>query len=229
MKTRIKICGITSARDALFAAEAGADYLGYIFYPPSKRFIAPRNAAEIAREARQKFPAVQHVGVFVDDEASNIAWLANLVGLDYVQLHGRETPDYCADLDALGLNVIKTVGISEVGASVEPSTYGSVDFFLCDTHDDKLKGGTGRRFDLSTLPAGMSLDRLFLAGGLTPDNITDLLAEVRPYAVDVSTGVEISPGLKSDKRVKDFINNVRSVKVADDLEENEEASAPNVS
>lgn len=229
MNTRVKICGITSARDALYAAEAGADFLGYIFYPPSKRFIAPRNAAEIAREVRDKFPGVQHVGVFVDDESANVAWLANLVGLDYVQLHGRETPDYCTELDALGVRVIKTVGIGEVGASVEPSSYGSVDFFLCDTHDDNLKGGTGRRFDLSALPDGMPADRLFLAGGLNPENIADLLAEVLPYAVDVSTGVEISPGMKSHKRVKEFIDNVRSANATDDLKENEEASAPNVS
>lgn len=228
MKTKVKICGITSVEDALFAAEAGADFLGYIFYPPSKRFIAPRNAANIARMVREKFPAVQHVGVFVDDEVANVAWLRNLVGLDFVQLHGRETPDYCAELDAVGARVIKTVGIGEVGASVDPASYGNIDYFLCDTHDDHAKGGTGRRFDLSAMPSGISMDRLFLAGGLDPENIADLLATVRPFAVDVSTGVEISPGLKSHVRVKAFIDNVRSVTVGDSIS-NEEASASNVS
>ena len=217
-------------RDALYAAEAGADFLGYIFYPPSKRFIAPRNAAEIARAVREKVPHVQHVGVFVDDQAANVAWLVNLVGLDYVQLHGRESADYCAELETLGVRTIKTVGIGEVGASVDPAAYGTVDYFLCDTHDDNLKGGTGRRFDLGSLPDGIPPERLFLAGGLNPDNIAELLAEIKPFAVDVSTGVEISPGLKSHKRIKDFIENLQAaIAPAEDYEQNEEASAPNVS
>src|SRR6476620_3183511 len=106
MKTRVKICGMTRLQDALHCARSGADFLGYIFYAPSKRFIAPRSALEIIREVRRQFPDVLHAGVFVDEEPANIAWTRNLAGLDLVQLHGSETPQACDELSALGIDVI---------------------------------------------------------------------------------------------------------------------------
>lgn len=190
------------------AAREGATFLGYIFYPPSKRFIAPRRARDITTAVRAEFPDVQHVGVFVDEEPANVAWTANLAGLDLVQLHGKETPEYCAELDLMGLRIVKTISIGADGAALDASAY-CAEFFLCDTHDEQLKGGTGRRFDLSKLPSSISANQLFLAGGLSPDNIGELLSEVRPYAVDVSSGVEVRPGVKSHRAVKEFLQAVR--------------------
>jgi len=208
MQTQVKICGITSSEDALFAAEAGANLLGYIFYPPSKRFIAPRNAAQIARQVRTAFPEVRQVGVFVDEEPSNIAWTMNLVGLDLAQLHGRESDAHCRELEMLGVRCVKTIGIGTDGPLVDFRKY-DCDFFLCDTHDESLKGGTGRQFDLPRIPGGIKHDKLFVAGGLTPENVAELLLQMRPYAVDVSSGVEIKPGVKSHRRIKEFIEQVR--------------------
>jgi phosphoribosylanthranilate isomerase len=210
MATKVKICGITSLDDAMWAAREGADFLGYIFYPPSKRFVAPRNAQYIVENVRDKYPDVQHVGVFVDDDVANIAWIANLSRLDLVQLHGRETPTFCAELDLLGVHSIKTIGIGPEGTTIEPDSY-HTPYFLCDTHDENLKGGTGRRFDLDRLPASISHDKLFLAGGLNCENVSELLSAIRPFAVDISTGVEASPGVKSHRLIKRFLAEVRRI------------------
>lgn len=209
MQTKVKICGITNLEDALCAAEAGADYLGYIFFAPSKRFVAPRTAAEITRRVRADFPWVQHVGVFVDEEASNISWIMNLAGMDYAQLHGSETPAFVEELAMLNVDVIKTIGIGLAGARQNSGSY-DVSFFLCDTHDEQLKGGTGRQFNLEAIPADIPMARLFIAGGLNADNIEGLLYTIRPFAVDVSSGVEVSPGKKSHPQIKNFIKSVRA-------------------
>ncbi len=207
MTTRAKICGITRLEDALHAASSGADYLGYIFYAPSKRFVAPRTAKEIIQKVRTEFPNVQHVGVFVDEEPENMVWVRNLAGLDLLQLHGHETPGVCDELTALGIDVIKVLAIGEKETSTDFCQY-NVSFFLCDTHDAKLKGGTGRTFDLNKIPSGLPNEKTFLAGGLTPENVAELIRERAPYAVDVSTGVEESPGIKSHRRVTEFIESV---------------------
>jgi phosphoribosylanthranilate isomerase len=209
MTTKVKICGITRLEDALHSAAAGADFLGYIFYAPSKRFIAPRSALEIVQQVRQQFPQVKHVGVFVDEEPANMAWVRNLAGLDYVQLHGKEAPSVCDELSALGMEVIKALGIDAAGARADFRDY-PVSFYLCDTFDENLKGGTGRAFNLDLLPDDLPREKLFLAGGLNPENVGEYVAIARPYAVDVSTGVESSPGVKSHEQVTSFIRSVRS-------------------
>jgi phosphoribosylanthranilate isomerase len=207
MTTRAKICGITRLEDALHAASSGADYLGYIFYAPSKRFVAPRTAKEIIQKVRTDFPAVQHVGVFVDETPENMVWVRNLAALDLLQLHGNETPAVCEELGALGIDVVKTLAIGEEETSTDFRQY-DVSFFLCDTHDPKLKGGTGRTFDLNRVPSGLPHEKMFIAGGLTPENVVELIREQAPYAVDVSTGVEESPGIKSHRRITEFIESV---------------------
>jgi phosphoribosylanthranilate isomerase len=209
MPTLVKICGITRLEDALFAAQVGADFLGYIFYAPSKRFIPPRSAAEIIRSVRLDYPNVRHIGVFVDDEQENVAWVRNLAGLDYVQLHGDESAEYCRNLAMLGIDTIKVVAIGPTGAHLDGDPYQAT-YYMCDTYDEKMKGGTGRQFDLALLPDGLPMDRTFIAGGLTPENVSTLLAEISPYAVDVSTGVEDKPGIKCHERVKQFISNVQA-------------------
>lgn len=208
MQTKVKICGITSLEDALASAQAGADFLGYNFYAPSKRFIAPRSAGEITRHVRAEYPEVRHVGIFVDEEPENVAWIRNLAGLDFVQLHGGESPEYCAGLAAVGIEIIKVIGIGAAGVRLDAADY-DVAYYLFDTHDDKLKGGTGRAFDLAALPSTLDPARMILAGGLSADNIAEILTRIRPFAVDVSSGVEERPGVKSHPQIERFISNVR--------------------
>lgn len=209
MTTRTKICGITRLEDALHAAEAGAAFLGYIFYAPSRRFIAPRSAKDIIAQVRKVYPGVLHVGVFVDEEPSNMVWIRNLAGLDLLQLHGSETPEICRELELHGIDVIKVLPMSAGSPATDYRTY-DVPYYLCDTHDPALKGGTGRTFDLSRIPLDLPRDRTFLAGGLTPENVGEMVSQVQPYCVDVSTGVEDSPGIKSSRRVSEFIKAVSS-------------------
>jgi len=151
------------------------------------------------------------VGVFVDEEPADIAWIHDIAGLDYVQLHGRETPELCEELADLGIDVIKALGIDAKGARADYRDY-KVNYFLCDTFDANLKGGTGKSFDLNLLPTGLPLERVFLAGGLTPENVSDIISRLKPFAVDVSSGVEERPGIKDAARVERFINNVRQSK-----------------
>jgi len=211
MAPLVKICGITRLEDALGSARAGADFLGYIFYARSKRFLAPRSARLIIAEVRQQFPHVRHVGVFVDEAPADIAWIHNIAGLDYVQLHGHETVELCGELAELGMDVIKALGIDADGARVDYRNY-KVNYFLCDTYDANLKGGTGKSFDLNLLPAGLPLERVFLAGGLNPENVSEIVSQLKPFAVDVSSGVEERPGIKDLAQVELFIKNVRQSK-----------------
>lgn len=210
MKTKVKICGITRVEDALIAAENGVDFLGYIFAEKSKRFLAPRSARLIINEVKMQFPEVGHVGVFVDSQEEDVAWSAGLAALDYLQLHGAESPEYCANLEMVGFEVIKAFS---VGKDIELSGFKNFDvkYFLWDTYDPKQHGGTGKTFDLKLLPDGVPLEKSFIAGGLRPENVAELLSEIQPFAVDVSSGVEDSPGRKNHRRVEDFLEAVHSV------------------
>lgn len=210
MVTKVKICGITRLEDGLAAAKAGADFLGYVFYAPSKRFVAPRTVAEIVREVRRQYPAVQHVGVFVDETAENVAWTRGLATLDIVQLHGKETAEYCRELHQLDISTIKALGIGPEGPLADHQEFDTVDYFLCDTHDESLKGGTGRAFNLDLLPRDLPQERMFVAGGLTADSVGELVSTIAPFAVDVSSGVELKPGIKCHEKVSAFIRAVRA-------------------
>lgn len=195
-----KICGITQTEDALLSAELGARYLGYIFYPPSKRFISPGRVAGIVRSVREAFPALRHVGVFVNEPASKVLKIREEAGLDFAQLHGEESADYCQELALAGVNCIKTIGIGEQGCRSDYTDY-ATDFFLCDTYDAKLKGGTGKPFDLDRIPAGIPLGKTFIAGGINAENVQSLIGSLNCYGVDVSSGVESAPGIKSAEKL----------------------------
>jgi len=206
--TFIKICGITNLDDALAAVDAGADALGFNFYKPSPRYIAP----SAAREMVEQVPArVLTVGVFVNEESRTVMSIANEAGLKAVQLHGDESPDYCRDL-ASEFYVIKTLAVSDSFDAKQSQAY-DVDAIMLDTKDSRLHGGTGRVFDWSVArEASQIVPKLYLAGGLSPENVAEAVGVVRPYAVDACSALEDRPGIKNHERMRAFVETVRSVK-----------------
>jgi phosphoribosylanthranilate isomerase len=202
---RIKICGITNLEDALACATSGADMLGFNFYPGSSRYIQP----EAAREIVAQVPApVLNVGVFVNAGApADVARLADRAGVSAVQLHGNESPAYCRELT--GRFVIKALRANE-GFNPESATHFETDAVLLDSFDAQLAGGTGKIFDWSIAQrTNQLIPKLFLAGGLGPENVAEAVATVQPYGVDACSRLEISPGRKDNEKVRAFIAAVR--------------------
>jgi len=205
--TLVKICGITNLEDALAAVEAGADALGFNFYKPSPRYITPQNAREII----EQLPAsVLTVGVFVNEESDTVRSIANEAALQALQLHGDESPTYCREL-AAEYYVIKTFAVSESFDPQTPNEY-EVDAIMLDTKHNSLRGGTGRVFDWSVAQRlASTIPKLFLAGGLSPENIENAIKTVRPFAVDACSALEDRAGKKNEERMRVFVNAVRRV------------------
>ncbi|MBA2378887.1 MAG: phosphoribosylanthranilate isomerase, partial [Blastocatellia bacterium] len=207
--TRVKICGITTVNDALSAAEIGADELGFNFYSLSPRHISADAAAEITRQLPSH---IQKIGVFVNASINDIAHIATTAKLDAVQLHGDETPGYIEKLRRLTeCGVIKSLRVSG-SLNVEDILAFCADAILLDAYSPAARGGTGETFDwdLAANLCGV-IPKLYLAGGLSPENVPDAIRKVRPFAVDVCSGVESSPGNKDAAKIKDFIESARSV------------------
>ena len=202
--TKIKICGITREDDALFCAECGADFLGFIFVPASPRYIEPEKAGAIAARLRERGHAPKFVGVFQDASADYIRVIGSVAGLDIVQLHGGETDD---DISALGIPAIKTLHVGET----LPDTHlaPTAAWLLFDTYDERRSGGTGKRFEWSLLATYERSKPFFLSGGLNPDNVVAAISLVRPDAIDVASGVEASPGVKDHAKVARLFERVR--------------------
>jgi len=202
--TKIKICGITNLEDALFAADCGANAVGFLF-AKSPRQMKPDQVRKIIEKLP---PFVAKVGVFVNEVPSHIAKLAKEVGLTAVQLHGEEIPEFCASLKPL--SVIKGIRVKNEVDIKMLSAYDFVSAYLLDSFVQGKKGGTGKVFDWKlALLAKEHGKPVILSGGLTPVNILEALKKVQPYGVDVSSGVESKPGKKDKKKVKDFIQKVR--------------------
>ena len=195
---RVKICGITNVEDAMAAVEAGADALGFVFYEKSPRFVNPMSAAKIIGKLP---PFIQTVGLFVNEETEKINWTADYCGLDLVQLHGDESPEDCLDVNR---RVIKAFRMQN-SVSIEPLKDYQVCGYLLDAWCPDCYGGTGKSFNWEMAAAAGQYGRIILAGGLTPDNVVEAIVAVRPYAVDVSSGVESAPGKKVPVKVKEFI------------------------
>ena len=203
--TKIKICGLTGEDDALFCASRGADFLGFIFVPESPRYVEPEKVAAIARAVRaQEGPQPQLVGVFRDASVDYVREVAQLIGLDRVQLHGSESDD---DIRSLGMPVTKTLRVGDT--LPDTNAYPSADWLLFDTYDERREGGTGRRFDWSLLAMFGRNQPFLLAGGLTPDNVAAAVSMVRPDGIDLASGVESSPGVKDHAKVERLIERVR--------------------
>lgn len=200
---RVKICGITRVEDALAAAAAGADAIGLVFYAKSPRAVDIEQAREILAALP---PFVTSVGLFVDAERSELERILASVPLDLLQFHGDESVQQC---EAFGRPYIKALRVKagdDIAAQV--ACYPSAQGILLDAYVEGVPGGTGEAFDWSLIPQALSKP-LILAGGLRPDNVAEAVSRVRPYAVDVSGGVEASKGVKDVEKVDAFIRAAR--------------------
>jgi phosphoribosylanthranilate isomerase len=199
---KVKICGITNADDALYAAGCGADALGFIFFPKSPRYVTPEKAASIISQLP---PFITTVGVFVDEAPDRVTGIAHMTGIKAFQLHGNESPEICSKL----VSVIKSFRIKDMTDLKQLEQYPCASAYLLDTYSEAEYGGTGRAFNWDIAVEAKKFGRIILAGGLTPDNVAEAVHYVRPYAVDVASGVEAEKGKKDLKKVKEFIERAK--------------------
>ena len=203
--TMVKICGITNKRDAAFSYSCGADFLGFVFYNKSRRYVTPAKAKEIIRDLPR---GVQKVGVFVNESAQSVRKIAKICGLDILQFHGDETPAYLSQFK--GYKIIKAIRVREKLALDALRAF-RPDYFLFDTFHKDAFGGSGKTFDWKLLKSFKKAKiPFFVSGGLTPKNVSALIIKIRPFAVDVSSGVESKPGKKDHAKIKGFIKTVKS-------------------
>ena len=201
---KIKICGITNKVDALAAAGLGVDMLGFVFYDKSKRYVAPKIAEDIINELP---PFIGRVGIFVDMNKEDVIKIAEDAGLDILQFHGNEAPEYCNYFKDK-YKVIKAFRVKTKADLKNINNY-NTDYYLFDTYKSECVGGTGESFDWTILKDFEILKPMILSGGLSPDNVERAIKEVAPFAVDVSSGVESAPGKKDIELLKKFVENVR--------------------
>ena len=201
--TLVKICGVTSVADAALAVDAGADMIGLIFYPPSPRYVTPGQAEAIVASLP---PGLSAVGVFVNESFETITAIARESGISRIQLHGDEKPDLC---QRLPWRCIKAFRFTE---KVQPEMMADypVHAFLIEGFHGDLYGGGGVKADWHRVATLHGYGRIILAGGLTPDNVREAIAAVRPYAVDVCSGVEATPGIKDAAKVRAFVKYAKS-------------------
>ena len=204
MDVKVKICGITNVTDGVAAAEAGADLVGLMFYEQSPRVISVARAAEIARALP---PFVLRVGVFVNPEPELVMRAIGECGLSMLQFHGEETPEFCAQFGAMSMKAVRVRDESSLAALEQFGT----EAFLLDAYSQNGLGGTGEQFNWDLAMAAKKFGRpIFLAGGLTPENVTAAVCQVQPFGVDVSSGVESAPGKKDAAKVRAFIQAVHA-------------------
>ena len=207
-RVKVKICGITNWPDARCAVEAGADFLGFNFYRPSPRYISPAKARAIIHRLPRGIAAV---GVFVNEPDESMRKIARTAGLDFLQLHGDEPPELVAQLRAT-LPVIKAVRVRNGFRTAQLVRFRRASAFLLDGFDPRRHGGTGKTFNWEVARRAGSRRRIFLAGGLTAENVADAIRVARPYAVDVCSGVESRPGRKDPARISALMNAVKSTR-----------------
>ena len=201
---RVKICGITRVEDALAAAAAGADAIGLVFYAKSPRAVSIEQARAIIAALP---PFVATVGLFVDIECDELQRILASVPLDLLQFHGDESPEQCESINRPYIKALRVKAGDDIAAQV--NRYPGAKGILLDTYVEGVPGGTGEAFDWSLVPEGLSKP-VILAGGLHADNVASAVARVRPYAVDVSGGVEASKGIKDAEKIAAFIRAARS-------------------
>jgi phosphoribosylanthranilate isomerase len=201
---KVKICGITNTGDAEAAVSLGADALGFVFFKESPRYVSPKDAASIRKTLPSFVPAV---GVFVNETAQGIEEIASVSGIDLIQLHGDEPPEMCMR----SRRVIKVIRVKSLESLSPLNEYkDKVSAFLLDTYTPDALGGTGRIFNWDIAVEAKQFGRIVLAGGLTPDNVAQAVGYVKPYAVDVSSGVELRKGKKDHTKIRLFIERAKS-------------------
>lgn len=210
-QTKVKICGITNLEDARFASGAMVDYLGFIFTESSPRYIDPEKAGAIVNWVE----GPEKVGVFMNQPLDDVNVLAKFSGIDLVQLHGNETIEYCQLIEK---PIIKVIHVGESSTKKEIETqvalYSEVaDYLLFDTKANGKFGGTGKTFDWSLLNEIADDIPFFLAGGLNPENVSQAIETVQPFAVDLNSGVEEEPGLKDFEKIEQLMENLKSYKI----------------
>jgi phosphoribosylanthranilate isomerase len=205
--TRIKICGITRVEDALSAAQAGADAIGLVFAEGSPRRLHTEQARRIAAALP---PFVSTVALFVNPSQELVAQVIAQVRPDCLQFHGEETPDFCAAFNLPWLKVARVR--ADIDLLQFAARYAGAQGLLLDAYSAAAHGGTGERFDWGLIPADLSRP-VVLAGGLTPDNVAEAVRHVRPWAVDVSSGVEAAPGIKDAAKIAAFVKEVKDADV----------------
>ena len=202
MRTLVKICGITRLEDALAAVEAGADALGFVFFPPSPRYVDPAVAEVIIRQLP---PFVTSVALFVNESAEQVCAILDQTGIDLLQFHGDESPEYCAQFSRPYFKALRMSPDIDVAAETERFALSRA--ILLDAYRPGVPGGTGEAFDWERIPS--DLDKpLILAGGLDQNNVAKAISRVKPYAVDVSGGVEAAKGIKDSSKLISFMNEV---------------------
>jgi phosphoribosylanthranilate isomerase len=205
--TRVKICGITRVQDALATARSGADAIGLVFYERSPRHVSITQAAQLAAALP---PFVSVVGLFVNAEAAFVREVLASVPLDMLQFHGDESPEYCAQFSRPYIKAIRVkAGVDLLQCA---SDFRSAKGLLLDAHVQGIPGGTGTAFDWALIPKQLPLP-VILSGGLDTQNLAAAIKQVRPYAVDVSSGVEASKGIKDAAKIAAFINEVKKTDV----------------
>jgi len=204
MSVLVKICGITNVEDGKEAAEAGADALGFVFCENSPRHISPSQAEAIIKQ----LPVfIVKVGVFVNAPAALVFQAVSQCGLNLLQFHGDETPDYCTQFGVMSMKAFRVRDVSSLQRLADYQT----DAWLLDAYSPDRPGGTGETFNWELATEAKSLGRpIFLAGGLTPENVAEAVRQVRPYGVDVSSGVELGLGRKDHGKVRAFIKTAKS-------------------
>ena len=202
---RVKVCGITRLEDARIATDLGAFAIGFVFWPASPRFVDAERARSIVRALP---PLVMAIGVFVDQPQAEVNEVADRVGLGAVQLHGNETPAYCEGIER---RVIRAIGLRESMDVKSVDQWPPSVTVLLDAYDPEKRGGTGRPVDWTIAAAIASARPTILSGGLRPENVGAAITTVRPYAIDVSSGVEARPGVKDARRLRAFFEAVGEV------------------
>lgn len=203
--TRVKICGITRLEDALTAIEAGADALGFVFYDRSPRAISVEQAAKIISQLP---PFVTTTGLFVNAAEADVAEVIGKAKIDLLQFHGDETPEFCSAFPRPYIKALRMRPELDLVQSV--SYYTGARAVLLDAYRPGVPGGTGEVFDWARIPASIA-PQIILAGGLSADNVAAAVTQVRPYAVDVSGGVEVTKGVKDAAKIRQFIDEVKRV------------------
>ena len=206
---KIKICGITSTGDAVMCRDGGADFLGFIFYPKSPRFIDPARAGEIIRTLREepRGKSVRAVGVFVNADYDYVRRSIAGSSVDMVQFHGDETPEFIGRFSIPRIRAVRVSGPADIAAL---DGCGGADYVLFDTGVAGLYGGTGRTFDWDLL-RGFDRRRMFLSGGISAENVAGAVKRVRPFAVDLSSSLERAPGVKDAEKVEEFFSVFKSI------------------